>query len=233
LADRHDWPSFHALWATALADDLNRRLPSRFLAEAPSHLGSYVETDVAEYETNGSSNGHHGNGNGGVATAVETYAPPVATAVWAQSFLPVFQVKVYDLKRHRALLTVIELVSPANKDRPINREVFAAKYIDYLLAGVGLIILDVVTDMGHNLHNEMVRIGDYPTASALPDDCHTYAAAYRPVYRKKQDLIDVWPFPLAVGEPLPTVPLSLRGYGCVAIDLEKTYEEACERCRIE
>jgi hypothetical protein len=204
-------------------------------------LGLYVETDVAEFERTESPNGLHspangtgiGHGNTAVATEVQTYAPPVPAVTWPLSFPPIFQVKVHDLKRHRLLVAVVELVSPANKDRPETREQFAAKALDYLAAGVGLVILDVVTDMAFNLHNELVRIGRFPMDTGMADTPPIYAAAYRPVYRKKEDLVDVWPFPLAVGQKLPTVPLALRGYGCVAIDLEKTYEEACERCRIE
>jgi hypothetical protein len=241
VADRHDWPSFHSQWAGSIAAYLNRKLPPRYIAESPAHLGLYVETDVAEFEQHDTlsdfQSGLNGNGSGAANTAVatepQTYAPPQPAATWPLTYPPVFQVKVHDLKRHRLLVAVVELVSPANKDRPETREQFAAKALDYLAAGVGLIVLDVVTTMAFNLHNELVRVGRFPAETVMPDGPPIYAAAYRPVYRKKQDLIDVWPFPLTIGETLPTVPLALRGYGCVAIDLEKTYGEACERCRIE
>ena len=36
---------------------------------------------------------------------------------------------------------------------------------------------------------------------------------------------------LAVGGPLPTVPLYLRGHGCVPLDLEATYAETRRRVR--
>jgi hypothetical protein len=42
------------------------------------------------------------------------------------------------------------------------------------------------------------------------------------------DDIDTWLIPLAVGQPLVTVPLGLRGAGVVALDLEQTYTWARE-----
>lgn len=41
--------------------------------------------------------------------------------------------------------------------------------------------------------------------------------------------IDVWPTALALGQALPTMPLALRGYGCVPLDLEASYTEARQR----
>ena len=51
----------------------------------------------------------------------------------------------------RTLVAVIELVSPANKDRPAKRRLFAAKCATYLSRGIGLIVLDVVTSRQANL----------------------------------------------------------------------------------
>src|SRR5580698_8315720 len=76
------WESFHGRWAYAIADDLNRRLPKQFVADAPMHLGAAVAADVAEcerLEEYGRFDGEHSNnGNGGVAVATEITAPPAA-----------------------------------------------------------------------------------------------------------------------------------------------------------
>jgi hypothetical protein len=231
IVDRHQWPPLHSRWATAIADDLNRRLPRRFLAEAPSHLGTYISADVAEYREGAPSEltvEAPANGDGGVAVAVETYAPPVVASMPAV-FPPVFRVEVVDTRRARQLLAVVELVSPANKKEPDERERFAAKCRALLGTGVGLVVIDIVTERSANLHNLVVGPSD---EFAMPGDPSIYAAAYRPVSRKGKDLIDLWHWPLAVGTPLPPVPLPLKGIGCVRLDLEATYAEACERCRI-
>jgi hypothetical protein len=60
----------------------------------------------------------------------------------------------------------------------------------------------------------------------------SYATAYRPAHRQERNEIDLWREPLAVGQPLPTLPLAVRGLGCLPIDLEATYMEAKQRGRI-
>ncbi len=66
----------------------------------------------------------------------------------------------------------------------------------------------------------------FPTPTPL------YATAYRPAHREDRNEIDLWREPLALGEPLPTLPLAVRGLGWVPIDLEGTYTEATKRSRI-
>jgi hypothetical protein len=51
-------------------------------------------------------------------------------------------------------------------------------------------------------------------------------AGYRPVRRKDQDDVDVWAYPLAIGQQIPAVPLALRGGPTIVLDLEATYTEA-------
>jgi hypothetical protein len=65
----------------------------------------------------------------------------------------------------------------------------------------------------------------------MPDDAYLYAVAYRPARRGEENQIDIWPVPLAVGGPLPVLPLALRGTRAVPLDLEATYTDARERSR--
>lgn len=234
------WESFHSRWCVAICDDLNRRLPKRFVADAPIHLGSAISADVAEYEKrNGHehANGLPGNGpgeNGGVAIAAEAvaYAPPATGLSMPTDFPTELLIQVRDTTRQYRVVAVIELVSPGNKDREEYRNQFAAKCLSYLAKGLGLVVIDIVTGRLANLHNVLVRLAGKNAQFEMPGDPPTYAAAYRPVHRTGQDLIDLWHWPLAVGSSLPTVPLSLKGFGCVALNLEATYAEACERSRI-
>ncbi len=61
--------------------------------------------------------------------------------------------------------------------------------------------------------------------------CNFNTVAYRPV-RRKRDQIDLWMHRLAVGSPLPTMPLRLTGNLFVPVDLEAPYTEACRRRRL-
>lgn len=229
---RRPWQSFHSQWAGAISADLNRRLPKGFVADGPMYLGRSVAADVVEYEqSNG--NGHDaGNGGGRTAVAVmaATYAPPATALSMPAHFPDEFKVEVRDVEDDYRVLAVVELVSESNKEAD-GREQFAAKCLSYLGKGIGLVVIDIVTASHFNLHNELVRIAGHDDAFLMPDDVWIYVTAYRPVRRKKTDLIDLWPWPLAVGAALPAVPLALRSYGCVRLDLEASYAEACARTR--
>ncbi len=124
------------------------------------------------------------------------------------------------------------MVSPGNKDRPSERRAFATKCASYLAQGVSLIVMDVVTNRHANLHNEVMRLLEAAPGLDLPAEVSLYAVAYRPVRRGERDAIDLWLRRLAVGEPLPTLPLRLTGDLFVAVDFEAAYQEACRRRRL-
>ncbi|HTU92454.1 MAG TPA: DUF4058 family protein [Gemmataceae bacterium] len=230
---RHDWESFHARWAVALSDMLNGLLPQRYLAEVQIHIGRQVEADVAEFELTPSIYGEEGNGSqGGVAVGVQTWAPPAAVQTVDIVFPDDIEVQVFDLRESKRLVGVIELISPGNKDRPEARRTFAAKCVAYLQRGIGLVIVDIITIRGGNLHGEVLDLLGQAEGSVLPADTALYAAAYRPAHRGDKNQLDLWPAALALGQPLPLLPLALRGAFFVPVDLEATYSEARLRCRL-
>ena len=54
------------------------------------------------------------------------------------------------------LAGAVELVSPANKDRPLHREALVSKCVTYLQAGIGLVLVDVVTELPADFHRELL-----------------------------------------------------------------------------
>lgn len=224
------WSAFHARWAIAMADALNARLPSpRFLAETEIAIGREFKTDVAELEETPLDSG---NGDLGGGVAVATYAPPAVARTTAVAFPEEVAVRVYDFRAGRTLVGVIELVSPANKDRPDARRAFAMKCCTFLHDRIGLVIADIVTAYHANLHRDILALlGDTHTGDLHPD-CHLYSVGYRPVLRNDEGQLDLWPRALALGEPLPVLPLALRGSIVVPIDLEATYSEARRHCHL-
>jgi hypothetical protein len=231
LYPRRAWESFLSQWATSIADQLNVILPRRFFSEVHLHLGSQVEADVAEYEgfLESEETPEH-DGGGGVD--VLPWAPPVATLTMPAVFPDDLEVYVRDEHDDARLVAVVELVSPGNKDRPETRIAFAAKCAAYLQRGVGLIILDVVTTRHFNLHNELVPLLGLDSTFAMADEAVLYAVAYRPIRRGDTNLIDAWPTVLSVGANLPVLPLALRRFRPVPLDLEAAYEDACRRSRL-
>jgi hypothetical protein len=232
MADRLPWPSLHSAWATRVADSLNERwLPAPFLALEHTHAGPHVEIDVATIERPGEPAAPSGNG-GPVATLPQTWVPPAAVCTVQLSFPDRFEVRVYAGRAGWYLVGAIEFVSPGNKDRPEERQAFAAKCATLLHQGVSVVLIDVVTERRANLHNEVLRMVNVTDARPfLADDVHLYAAAYRPALRGDRPQCEVWPQACAVGQPLPVMPLRLTGDLFVPVDFEATYMETCQRRR--
>jgi hypothetical protein len=130
------------------------------------------------------------------------------------------------------LVAAIELISPGNKDRASERKAFATKCASYLYQGISVIIVDIVTNRRANLHNEILELMDGADSLRLSPESSLYAVAYRPLRRGKEDIIDVWRSPLALGRALPILPLGLRADLAVPVDFEETYAEACLRKRL-
>jgi len=235
LHPHRKWDAFHARWAVSIADALNGGLLSPgYFAEGLATLGR-IEIDVAT--RSGHSDGVSAppaspSGGGGVATlAPPALAPITHTLEMPAVFPPSIQVHVFS-EHARDLVGAIELVSPANKDRPASRRAFAVKCLSYLQSGVGLIITDAVTSRSANLHDEMAGL-IVGAAPRFPGGPSLYAAAYRPFKRGEEERIGVWPAELRLGEPLPVLPLWLRNAEePILIDLEAAYAEACRKCLI-
>jgi hypothetical protein len=130
------------------------------------------------------------------------------------------------------LVGAIELVSPGNKDRADTRQAFVAKCVSYLTRGIGLIVVDIVTNRLSNLHNEIVAFLGRGDPFLLTQDVTNYAVAYRPSRQPSGDQIEIWPRPVRPGDQLPVLPLALRNAPVVPVDLEETYTEARERSRL-
>ncbi|MCI0680687.1 MAG: DUF4058 family protein [Gemmataceae bacterium] len=242
LYPHHHWESFHSNWATRIADGIAALLPPDFQVEEHTHAGVGFEIDVAAYQeqasaVNTASGGAAASGAAASGAAVATlaapaYAPPVPDHTIPAAFPDTFEVRVFNTAAGLTLVGVIELVSPANKDRPAERLAFVTKCASYLAQGVSLIVMDVVTNRHANLHNEIMRVMEAGEDLTLPDNVHLYATAYRPAVRGEKDELDMWLRPLALGAPLPTMPLRLIGDLFVPVDFEAAYLEAYRRRRL-
>jgi hypothetical protein len=235
LHPARNWESIYLAWAAAIMARLNERvLPTTYYAEMQFHIGSRVEVDVATLEREAPARQPAAvPGNGPAATLVtETWAPPLPALVIPALFPDEIEVQVLGGPTGAQLVAAVELVSPGNKDRLEARRAFACKCASYLQMGIGLVVVDVVTDRLANLHDELMRLMEQGDGLLFPGTPTTYAAAYRPVRRKEADQVECWPAALAVGQPLPVVPLALRGGPTLPLDLEATYGEARQRSRL-
>lgn len=231
VSQRRSWEGFHGLWAAALVEKLNQDiLGEEYFADMQVHVGSQVEVDIATLEESRSSSG---STNWAAATALApAWAPPATNLILPTVFPDDIEVQVFSTTTGAVLVAAIELVSPGNKDRPEARQAFAAKCVSYLTRGIGLIVVDIVTNRLANLHNEVMALFGRGEPFLMTPAAATYAVAYRPSRQPSGDQIELWPTPLTLGQPLPVLPLALRNAGVVPVDLEMTYAESCQRSRL-
>jgi hypothetical protein len=230
LGQRH-WEGFHGWWAAAIAGRLNEHLlPPEYFAEFQVTLGTRIEVDVATFSENAAEAARPN----GAATAVQAqvWAPPAPVAVFPALFPDDIEVQVFSNEAGPTLVAAIELVSPGNKDRHDTRRAFAAKCAAYLQRGIGLMIVDIVTSRHANLHDELMALLGHAEGLSFATPTPLYVTAYQPAHRQQRNEVGLWRGSLTVGQPLPTLPLAVRGLGCLPIDLEETYMEARKRGRI-
>jgi Protein of unknown function (DUF4058) len=234
LDDEHSWEELHGQWPAVIVQQLRKQLPAGYVAAPHVHSGSQVAVDIAAFEKDDPPPvSERSEGNGGLAVAV--WDPP-QPSVAVETTLPdydEYEVRVYDAKRGRHLVAAIEIVSPANKDRLEHRNVFVAKCAALLQKGVAVSIVDVVTVRHFNLYAELLTLIGHsdPTLGEEPPDL--YAASCRWVRKGNRALLQAWSHVLAVGQPLPTLPLWLNEDLVVPLDLERSYEQACSDLWIE
>lgn len=235
LSDFHSWEGLHGQWPAMMVVDLNSRLPAQYIAEPRVHLGSCFEIDATAFELRGSNPSTWQNrydNNGGVATAV--WAPPQPTFDTIADLFDQYEyeVRIYDTLSNRRLVAAVEIVSPANKDRPEHRNAFVSKCEALLRQRVSVTIVDLVTTRQFNLYGELLDQLGQNDASVSLKSPRTYAVSCHWVPEGKDWHFRAWTHALNVGEPLPTLPLWLSDDLAVPLWLESSYEDACRVLRI-
>jgi hypothetical protein len=205
---------------------LNEVLPPRYFAEVQISLSKQVEIDVATCEDGLADSTTPGGG------AMWAPPQPPQTVLLRAAPTDVFEVRVFTDDEGPQLVAAVELVSPANKDRPGKRHVFAVKCASYLHQGIGLIVVDIVPNRAANLHRQLLGVLGVTPPPAAESAPELYAVAYRTLPTGEQLRLDHWPERLAVGESLPTLPLYLGQEFCLPLHLEPAYQTACASSRI-
>ena len=103
-----------------IVQQLRNLLPDGYIAEPRVHLGTIMEIDVGALEADDAPGFlPPGDGKRGEAAALAWMAERPVVAVNTQPPEEYeYEVLIFDLNRERRLVAAIELVSPANKDRP-------------------------------------------------------------------------------------------------------------------
>lgn len=230
----HDWTrveagifhDFHTAWITEIRNVLNAGLlPPGYYALSEQHAGRYV-ADVLTLHASPALREPPlpplPPDTGGTAVAE---APPKVRCkqtVEAVALGRRRSLAIRHVSGHR-LIALIEIVSPANKDRAEHVEEFAAKVLTALERGVHLLVVDLFPPGPHDphgMHSEIrQRLEQSDEPYELPADEPQTLVAY-----VAGPLVDVYLEHAAVGSALPEMPLFLRRERYVNVPLEPTYQ---------
>ena len=227
----HDWHRvepglfhhFHQLWSVEFCNALNQGiLPSDFFALVETKTSGFTPDILALKRTSPLAPAEPG----GVAVAA---APPRA-----RHFVRETAEQTYVRKANRVairtalgeLVAVVEIVSPGNKSHQRAFETFVGKVVGFLNRGVNVLLVDLFPPSRRDpfgIHHAIWSdIEDGPFA--LPPDKPLTVAAY------SADPCEGYVEPVAVGDPLPSLPLFLAPGLYVPAPLEGTYAAAWAKC---
>lgn len=215
LSRQHSWEVLHGQWPGVIVQQLHSPLPPGYIAGPIVHHGDFQKAAPFEQRDQMA-----------CVTTATWIAPPAVLVETELSEYDAYEVRVYDNEGEQRLVAAIEIVSPANKDRPERRNAFIGKCAALLQAGVAVSIVDVVTNRQFNLYAELMAFIGHPVpaSSANPP---LYAASCRWVQRKNKTYLESWSNELTIGQPLPKLPLWLAEALVVPLDLEQSSEQAC------
>lgn len=237
----HDWMrvntgtfhAFHNAWITHLMGTLNGGLlPPDYYALA-EQVASRMQTDVLTLhrpDSGASTPTPPGpsNGSGGVALAD---SPPQARLRIRpnpqrrpkQTRRRPKSVVVRHVSDHR-VVALIEIVSPANKDRRDSVRDLAGKIIQCIEAEIHVLLIDLLpaTKFDPNGIHGAVWAHYDTEAYALPEDGPLTLAAYIGRAGDPEAFVE----PLSVGQLVPDMPLFLRDERYISVPLEVAYQSA-------
>lgn len=228
LHPTHKWEGVHGGWPMVIIQKLLPFLPEGYFAEPRIHLGSFFEVDVGALERLDREAEVPPINDGGWALAPEA----VLTLEVDLSDPSEYEVLIYDEAEGRRLVAVVEIVSPANKDRLEHRRAFVTKCVALLQQQVCVVIVDIVTVRQANLYLELLEALGTTDPVLGPAAPGIYAASCRSRKTDQRSLLDLFRRELKLGEPLPTLPLWLGEDFFIPLDLEESYETTCRTLRV-
>jgi hypothetical protein len=215
-----------------IVQQLGKTLPPHYSAGPRVHLGAEVEIDVATFVSEPAAGTFRSPSGGSAVATAWSPAEPTLAVETALSDFDEYEVRVYDTRRGRRLVAAVELISPANKDRPEHRSQFTSKCAALLRQGVSVVLVDVVTARNVNLYADLLDLIGERDPSFGEQPPATYAVACRWRDRGTGRWLEAWNHDLKPGLALPSVPLWLTDDLAIPLDLEASYEQTCRDLRI-
>jgi hypothetical protein len=225
----HDWSrvkpgiyhDFHNAWITHLKEALNAGiLPEGYYALSEQHAGRVIADVLTLHED--SSSGLLDRG--GVAVVD---APPQVGRKMIASENAAYRalrrtLAVRHVSEHR-LVALVEILSPANKDRRQSVQDFVTKAVGAVRAGCHLTLVDLFQPTAFDpqgIHGEIWQYFD-PEDYAIPEAQPFTLAAYC-----SGDVPEAYVVHIAPGEEVPQMPLFLSPTSYVNVPFAEAYDTA-------
>lgn len=213
--------NFHFRWIAAIMDRLNAGLlPAGYFAMGELSIGQ-PETGVVALETFADATPRRDD-EGEVATV--QVRPLTRFVVQYPSDAQRYARKTHCVVvRHELgkIVAVVEVMSPGNKDRQHSLRTFVDKCVDLLDQQVNLLIIDPFPPGVHDssgIHQVISAVYSDEPFELPPDKPLTFVAY------QVSPLLTAYVEPIAVGDPLPDMPLFLRDDQGTNVPLEETYQ---------
>ncbi len=229
----HDWSrvdagtfhDFHQAWTIEIRNELNAGLlPVGFFAMAEQVVGGPIP-DVITLQRR-ERPGEDTPLVGGTAVAE---APPRAAYVTSAASDCYARRANRIAIRHRLgrVVAVLEIVSPGNKGSHHALRTLVAKAEDLLRQGIHLLVVDLFPPSSRDPQGIHKAIWDsiQEEPFELPPDKPLTVAAY-----EAGELLTAYVEPVAVGDPLPSLPLFLEPGLHIPAPLESTYQTTWTKC---
>ena len=224
--EQQRWGDFHAGLVTyirdslqpALPQDLRARMEERVYVEALDGPGRQVIPDVHVHQTpsGGRPIRRSAPGQAGGVAVAEPILIRVPTEL-TERFI-----QIIDVSTGGRVVTVIEVLSPANKLPGRGRSEYLRKQEEYLYGGVNLVEIDLVRT---GQHATLAKLDLLPRGSATTYHVSAFRAA-------RPDVLEYYRLPLR--EQLPRLPIPLRPTDPDAVlDLQAVVDTAYDRGRYD
>jgi hypothetical protein len=219
LEDPYIWPGFHNSLATEIERTLNRDLPEGYYAQIDvrTEVGITDEPGTRIIVPDVSVRGHPWESAGGVAVL----EPRAALSESVEIVLDVeptrlCNVEVRDRRPGHAVVTVIEILSPANKKRGPDRDKFVQKRNEVLSSEASLVEIDLLR-AGTRLWTEPEVAQRLAELQPPPD----YLVAVNRAWHRDDGYFRLQLFPICLDGLLPVFPVPLRrGEDELPLDLQ-------------
>jgi uncharacterized protein DUF4058 len=231
----HDWThvdagifhAFHVAWIPELQKVLNGGLlPEGYYALAEQHAGRAIADVLTLHASQAAPEQVPARlqlppATGGVILADSPPRTRRRHTVEPAALVRRRSLAIRHVSGHR-LVALIEIVSPANKDRSRHVEEFAAKAVSAMELGVHLLLVDLLPPGPNDpsgMHGAILQQLEpseepYDVPADEPATLASYAAG---------PLVEIYIEQVAVGAPMPDMPLFLRPDRYINVPLEPTY----------